>query len=1846
MAYVNVAEWKTDQVCEWLKGLENTVLPYVHSFMNHNVSGQQLLSLRPEDLEHLGVFKLGHQEIILEAVEYLRNFHYDLDRENLQLLAMHLSCQAHSLHNELCRQTDAKAVTTQNLSDVVAIITAVKQLVRWLDRPPFSGHLDYNDKKTELLKLSLEMATCAQRDRFAEKPIEEIRTTCEQMAKVADYFIQDVADPIIIQPSYLEQVTLKKRPGDDLGFCIMPSFHGAHQIADIKYNSPAHLSRKMEEGDEVVQVNYQTIVGWERKSVLELLRESPNEMVLTVKRRPKHTKTYGQIYIKPIRLPNNKKTSYASRWQYNIPSPRPELLTIPDFTMPLPRHSTKVAQQDEPASIIDTGSILDTITTDDSSGDSDSELEPAMSRVRLYSAKPRSLVQRRATITGASPTVKHSIDIEQLWRELKRERSGIRGSGAVFHQLRDKAASCAHGLDNVTHHHQQTASGSLGRPQTCLGIAAIPRRHQASPLTSNTVDPKRVQFNDGSDLISPRQQQPANNAVSDSGKEKIPTAQETDNRRVYAESDSKGNDGPNHLEDNLGESSRSDSVSDVRETAASPSRGGKERGRLDKSHSTPAYDLTESDDDFIERKFEAALDEHLKQQQQARAAVAGSSKTDSKLFDSVEDLDEHLNRPLTPKSVVEELDIDGIVGNVAKKISDIEKNINHKSSSKTVDKNAPKPLLVTEKKKSNIHIRINDVDVDDRSDEPEADSGNITADFDSDDETVGTESTETNSSPSKLDSSSNTNKDNNQSAESSRESSEDKSESTSSYIEGVTTSYSSDGDVALGGKKDLPVTANDSFSKDAESEDGYLVPIKLMKDRSENLSPIIQLHRIDLISNISNKYPPPPSPGSISLPARPETPKRDVSMKPEAKPRLTPPEPPPRKYFTKPVPLDLTVNQEIDRPRVPDRPSPRRDLRKPDVPPEVYPRDEKNSLDHRRRFERLDTYSDFVEKSTDFIDEPSTPQSDKKTPTPLLDPYGYTQIPETCASEDSFSPSSTHSSSLVEQRKFDYNLQNIDTADGSCMSRQGGSGGCSTPTPDGKSRSLEKDKTHDRGIVNRAMMVARSMGLHGNSVKLTNSPKSPRKRNTILAKRRNVGVKDIAPGELEGWLTYRSRGAGGAWARAWFILKGASLYRFSNQSSTKADCLIALSGFTASQASEVNSRKFAFKVYYTGTVFYFAADAEDTLAMWLDAINRATLGADRTSGLFTETDESDCDSKQIKPSKNSKEDSKPLVEKTFGSLKKLGRRDPVGKDHEITGASLDRKYLKFLGGRTQNVPVPTAQFRSYRRVLPSSTPNKKPEKMSSPDLQVTIAGSTFYGLNASQSATDVLSTSQDMGDYRRTTDRSRSSRNNQRPEELQGFITLEEFMLARQEEECRNNNTRFTPLNNDHVHIQHRNIADGSLSSIVQNNGMIYGSPRNGDDALPPTPPPPNPPRSEHPTSNHSFDGSEAGSYSSRCDSIKSKSSKKSWEPSCLQKKKPLANNNYESGQSYSPVVPARDPPLDQSSVTNDNPVAFSTLDYGERLKPQPWARSTECNANFDYRPNTRRILRNEGHSGSSGDLSCHTCSDTLQRTRKECSIGRNGSFNIADRRRRDHVVHPERNWPDTTHANDNQNFHIDQSSGRLKHVAQYQPPPIPLGHPFDQDGMRTAFEMHLDKGSDPMKKNNNKGLRNFFGSKSPQKNACDQPREHQKTLLGSPRLHRALFRDRSSNQRQNSRSGSQSPGDSGIGQSYSSCSGESQCQTYNQNFSAVACTGEWCSDAASQTPNCMMSGVAACQKRPTPRNPLVPPTLPYIPPPTSPPPDYPGLEYPPVFEPGTYTLSDASLLRHRSTKNGHNFGD
>lgn len=46
------------------------------------------------------------------------------------------------------------------------------------------------DKQTHLLKLCIEMAFTAHRDKFSQTPVTTIRNNCEKLVHLADYIIQ------------------------------------------------------------------------------------------------------------------------------------------------------------------------------------------------------------------------------------------------------------------------------------------------------------------------------------------------------------------------------------------------------------------------------------------------------------------------------------------------------------------------------------------------------------------------------------------------------------------------------------------------------------------------------------------------------------------------------------------------------------------------------------------------------------------------------------------------------------------------------------------------------------------------------------------------------------------------------------------------------------------------------------------------------------------------------------------------------------------------------------------------------------------------------------------------------------------------------------------------------------------------------------------------------------------------------------------------------------------------------------------------------------------------------------------------------------------------------------------------------------------------------------------------------------------------------------------------------------------------------------------------------------------------------------------------------------------------
>ncbi|CAH0407959.1 unnamed protein product [Chilo suppressalis] len=179
--------------------------------------------------------------------------------------------------------------------------------------------------------------------------------------------------------------------------------------------------------------------------------------------------------------------------------------------------------------------------------------------------------------------------------------------------------------------------------------------------------------------------------------------------------------------------------------------------------------------------------------------------------------------------------------------------------------------------------------------------------------------------------------------------------------------------------------------------------------------------------------------------------------------------------------------------------------------------------------------------------------------------------------------------------------------------------------------------------------------------------------------------------------------------------------------------MINLEGFTVCAASEVKSRAHAWKVYHTGTAFYFAAHSQQEMLGWIRALAAHALrDAPYTqldiSQQFSETDYSDTESDNENSERRERErESREQCERDrdrdrdkdkskFGSLKKLTGRMQRSESSDNVGhsTSLDRKYLRFFSRHKnkdeskpskikQPVPIPTEQYRSYRRAPSPAT---------------------------------------------------------------------------------------------------------------------------------------------------------------------------------------------------------------------------------------------------------------------------------------------------------------------------------------------------------------------------------------------------------------------------------------------------------------------------------------------------------------------------------------------------------------
>ncbi|KAJ4939060.1 hypothetical protein JOQ06_028523, partial [Pogonophryne albipinna] len=257
----------------------------------------------------------------LSLFVYCENFGVETD--NLKILVVRMRAATNSLHMATSDRRKSPAYDgsisrkppNDFLTSVVELIGAAKSLLAWLDRTPLAGISDFTATKNKIIQLCLELTTTVQQDCSVYEMEEKILEVSKILNNICDQTVRTTSDPLMSQSACLDEVQLNNiKPGEGLGMYIKSTYDGLHVITGTTEHSPADLSRKIHAGDEVIQVNHQTVVGWQLKYLVIKLREDPKGVALLLKKRPT-----GPTGFTPAPLKN-------MRWKPAVPQNNSSLI--------------------------------------------------------------------------------------------------------------------------------------------------------------------------------------------------------------------------------------------------------------------------------------------------------------------------------------------------------------------------------------------------------------------------------------------------------------------------------------------------------------------------------------------------------------------------------------------------------------------------------------------------------------------------------------------------------------------------------------------------------------------------------------------------------------------------------------------------------------------------------------------------------------------------------------------------------------------------------------------------------------------------------------------------------------------------------------------------------------------------------------------------------------------------------------------------------------------------------------------------------------------------------------------------------------------------------------------------------------------------------------------------------------------------------------------------------------------------------------------------------------------------------------------------------------------------------
>lgn len=344
-----VSGWSPQQVEDWMRGLEDGLQPYVSSFLQQQVDGQKLLRLTHQDLLALGVARVGHQELVLEAVDLLCSLNQGVEADFLQTLVGKMRTAHQNLSGAVTQRRKNPAYQNKNshqpsnefLSAVVELIAAAKSLLAWLDRCSASSELKAT--RSRIIQLCLELTSTVQKDCSVFQMEEKILEVSQALNGVCEKTVQATSDPAQTEASRLEEVLISDiRPGEGLGIYIKSTYDGLHVITGTTENSPADKTQKIHAGDEVIQVDKQTVVGWQLKHLVGKMRAESGNITLLLKKRPSGTLGMAAAPLKNLRWrPPLVQTFQAAPARYRSPHStdaptRKERTAILDLYIPPP----------------------------------------------------------------------------------------------------------------------------------------------------------------------------------------------------------------------------------------------------------------------------------------------------------------------------------------------------------------------------------------------------------------------------------------------------------------------------------------------------------------------------------------------------------------------------------------------------------------------------------------------------------------------------------------------------------------------------------------------------------------------------------------------------------------------------------------------------------------------------------------------------------------------------------------------------------------------------------------------------------------------------------------------------------------------------------------------------------------------------------------------------------------------------------------------------------------------------------------------------------------------------------------------------------------------------------------------------------------------------------------------------------------------------------------------------------------------------------------------------------------------------------------------------------------------